>query len=107
MPDVHRGIISDWGGVLTGPLPETIDAWLAADRIDRERYAAVMAEGFAGIGDTRGLGDAIHALERGEVSVPEFEPALAAELRLGDGAPQPPARLSERMCSACHACREL
>ena len=69
MPDVHRGIISDWGGVLTGPLPETIDAWLAADRIDREHYAAVMAEWFAGIGDTRGPGNAIHALERGEVVI--------------------------------------
>ncbi|WP_017593451.1 HAD family hydrolase [Nocardiopsis potens] len=107
MPEVHRGIISDWGGVLTGPLPETIDAWLAADRIDRDHYAAVMAEWFAGIGDARAPGNAIHALERGEISVPEFERSLAAELRLVDGGPVPAEGLIERMFSAFQPVDEM
>ena len=33
-----RGLLVDYGGVLTNPLTETVYAWLAADSIDRQRF---------------------------------------------------------------------
>ncbi|WP_017626447.1 HAD family hydrolase [Nocardiopsis chromatogenes] len=107
MPHALRGIITDWGGVLTDPLGPTIDAWLEADRIDRDHYRAVMREWFAGLRETDGGGNAIHALERGEIPVPEFERRLAAELRLVDGGPVPAEGLISRMFSAFHPVEEM
>ncbi|MGI5118852.1 HAD family hydrolase [Marinactinospora thermotolerans] len=96
MTIARRGIITDWGGVLTSPLPETIDAWLAADGIDHEHYRRVMRgwlqEAYAG-----GAVSPVHALERGEVETTEFERRLAAELRLIDGGAVPAEGLIERM----------
>src|SRR5262249_26791805 len=37
-----RAVIFDWGGVITSPILDTVSAWLAAERIDRESYAAAM-----------------------------------------------------------------
>ena len=37
-----RGVITDWGGVLTNPIADTVNAWLAADLIDRAAYRTVM-----------------------------------------------------------------
>lgn len=107
MPDALRGIITDWGGVLTAPLGPTIESWLAADRIDRDHYAAVMREWFAGLRTTPEGDNAIHALERGEIPVPEFERLLAAELRREDGAPVPADGLISRMFSSFHPVDEM
>ncbi|CAM4258063.1 hypothetical protein GCM10009799_26760 [Nocardiopsis rhodophaea] len=106
MTSTCRGIITDWGGVLTSPLHDTIDAWLDADRIDPDRYREVMrswVEGAYGNGD----GNPIHALERGEVDTGEFERALAAELRLVDGGEVPAVGLIERMFSRFHPVDEM
>ena len=92
-----RGIISDWGGVLTAPLGASIDAWLAADGIDADHYGTVIGSWFAGEGPLARGGNAVHALERGEVDVAEFESALAAGLRLADGGPVPADGLIDRM----------
>src|SRR5260221_6204026 len=37
-----RAVIFDWGGVITNPILDTVAAWLAADPIDRDSYAAAM-----------------------------------------------------------------
>ncbi|RCV55716.1 HAD family hydrolase [Marinitenerispora sediminis] len=93
-----RGVITDWGGVLTSPLLETIDAWLEADRIDHERYRTVMHTWVNGAyGPGAALANPIHALERGEVEPSDFERRLAAELRLVDGGAVPHEGLLERM----------
>lgn len=39
-----RGLITDWGGVLTTPLHDAIEAWIQADDIDVDDYKVVMRE---------------------------------------------------------------
>jgi putative hydrolase of the HAD superfamily len=94
-----RGVIIDWGGVVTGPLLNTIDAWLQAEQIDRDSYAAVMRSWVsAAYGD--GADNPVHALERGECTNEEFEAALAAQLTHVDGRPVVPDGLLARMFAA-------
>ncbi|HEU5156191.1 MAG TPA: HAD family phosphatase [Streptosporangiaceae bacterium] len=91
-----RGLIFDWGGVLTSPLADSIAAWLAADRIDAHGYRTVMrawvAEAYAGGGP-----NPIHGLEDGTLDPAEFERLLAAELRTVDGGPVAAQGLLRRM----------
>lgn len=84
---VPRGLIVDWGGVLTLPLQDVVPAWMADDGIDVEHFRAVMAS-WAGLRDEGGrrvVAEAVdrspvHQLERGEITPEEFERALVAEL---------------------------
>jgi epoxide hydrolase-like predicted phosphatase len=82
-----RGVITDWGGVMTNPISDTVNAWLAAERIDRVSYAGVMrlwlTQAYADGQDH----NPVHALERGECTNAEFELALASQLVLEDGGP--------------------
>ena len=95
-----RGVITDWGGVMTGPIIETVTAWLDADGIDQASYRTVMrawvAQAYAG-------GDAvspIRALERGECTEAEFERQLAEQLVRIDGGAVLPEGLLARMFAA-------
>ncbi|WP_306366250.1 HAD family phosphatase [Nocardiopsis sp. CC223A] len=94
MDGTRRGVISDWGGVLTPPLPDGIRAWLTADRIDVEHYYEVMTPYFDG-----SLADdnPVHALERGEIDTGRFERDLASLLRSTHGGPVVAEGLIERM----------
>jgi len=95
-----RGVIFDWGGVVTSPILDTVAAWLEADRIDRDSYVAAMRPW---VQQAYGPGTAespIHALERGEVSDAEFEATLAALLVGVDGAPVVADGLLKRMFAA-------
>jgi putative hydrolase of the HAD superfamily len=92
-------VIFDWGGVVTGPLLDTIDAWIRAEEIDRDSYTTVMRSWVAAAyGD--GADNPVHALERGECTNEEFEAALAAELTHVDGTPVVPDGLLARMFAA-------
>ncbi len=102
-----RGVISDWGGVLTTPLNETVDAWLAADGIDPEHYRTVMRTWVRNAYAGDGASNPIHLLERGQVATDEFERRLAAELRLVDGGPVPAEGLIKRMFSGFHPVDEM
>ena len=83
---------------MTNPIAETVKVWLAADRIDRDRYVAVMRQWVSvAYGDDPEVTSPIHALERGECTIAEFEHALAAELVLEDGGPVAGPGLLERM----------
>ncbi|MBP2706000.1 HAD family phosphatase [Microbispora sp. RL4-1S] len=82
-----RGVLIDWGGVLTTGLAESVAEWIEADRIDPHHYREVMStlivhayEGGLGPGD-----NPVHALERGELPAAEFERRVAARLRTLDG----------------------
>lgn len=81
-----KGVLIDWGGVLTTGMSQSLAHWLEADRIDAAHYREVMREliRHAYEDDQENL---IHALERGEVSAAEFELDLAAKLRTVDGSP--------------------
>ncbi|WP_285595836.1 HAD family phosphatase [Kineosporia sp. NBRC 101731] len=70
-----RGLIVDWGGVLTAPLDEAITRWVGAEGIDMETYSAVMT------GLVREDKSPIHSLERGELGAAEFEQVLADRFR--------------------------
>lgn len=74
-----RGLVVDWGGVLTSPLPTAMMAWCAADGIDFAQFAAVMREQL-GMAGADAETNPVHALERGELSVPHFETQLARRL---------------------------
>ncbi|GAA0337385.1 HAD family phosphatase [Actinoallomurus spadix] len=92
-----RGLITDWGGVLTTPLKETITAWIEADDIDPDAYKLVMREwvdqAYAGDGAV----NPIHGLEDGSLSPAEFERLLAERLRTRTGTPVPADGLLTRM----------
>jgi len=92
-------VITDWGGVMTKPLTDTVNAWIKADQIDRDSYAAVMR---LWVAQAYGDGDSnpIHALERGECTEEEFERRLAAELTHLDGRPVAAEGLLARMFAA-------
>lgn len=94
------GVLIDWGGVFTSPIPETVRSWAAADGIDWDSYVTVMRPWLFGeIAD--GI-NPVHALERGEWDPAEFERQLAARLVRGDGTPVPALGLLERMFAASH-----
>jgi putative hydrolase of the HAD superfamily len=92
-----RGVITDWGGVMTNPIIESVDAWLAADGIERASYTTVMRRWVRQAYTDGADVNPIHALERGECSNAEFEQALARELVRQDGGPVRSAGLLERM----------
>jgi len=81
-----RGVITDWGGVMTNSIPDTVDSWIAADRINRESYTAVMRSWVAEAYKL-GADNPVHLLERGECPNEEFERLLAEQLLHVDGAP--------------------
>jgi putative hydrolase of the HAD superfamily len=80
-----RGVITDWGGVMTNPIIDTVTAWLEADGIDTVSYKTLMRAWVKqAYGGEPGLYP-IHALERGECTEAEFERQLAQQLVRFDG----------------------
>jgi len=94
-----RGLIVDWGGVLTAPLDEAMLAWARHESVPIEAFQDVMrgwlgqpAEPAAGPAEPAGAGAAArpatapvldspaHDLERGRLSPEDFEIRLAGEL---------------------------
>ena len=89
----------------------TVRAWIAADQIDWDRYVAVvgpwLTEAYAADGangDAAGDGgrpvNPVHALERGECTVADFERMLAGLLVTTNGGPVLAEGLLTRMLSA-------
>lgn len=97
LPVAVRGLITDWGGVLTTPLKETIAAWLTAEDVDPEAYRVVMTEWVRQAYDGDGEVNPIHGLETGLLTPGEFERRLAGRLRTRTGGPVPADGLLTRM----------
>jgi putative hydrolase of the HAD superfamily len=93
--DGLRGVIIDWGGVLTNSIADTVGTWLETDRIDRDGYLAVMVPWLRQAYD--GQDNPVHRLERGEGDPADFERELAARLVRTDGTPVPATGLLTRM----------
>lgn len=93
-------MITDWGGVMTNPLVETVMAWLQADGIDRASYRTVMRAWIAQAYDASHDTNPIRALERGECTEAEFERLLAEQLIRSDGGPVQPDGLLAKMFAA-------
>ncbi len=98
-PSGPRGLILDWGGVLTERLDRAVRAWAASENIDFEHYRQAMRRWFSPEEQLEAEVNPIHALERGEMTVPDFEGRLAAEIQRLDGHPVQPEGLLERMFS--------
>jgi hypothetical protein len=73
-----RGLIMDWGGVLTSPILTTVRAWIEADEIDWETYRLVMKTWLSEAYDIDGGPNPVYALERGECTPAEFEQPASA-----------------------------
>jgi len=76
-----RGLLVDYGGVLTNPLSEIMGGWLRADGINPDRFAEL---------NRRWLGpdagpNPIHDLETGRIDAAEFERRVADELLAESG----------------------
>ena len=115
MARTFRGLIIDWGGVMTSPIADTVRAWLDSEGIDHDSYAAVMRPWVLAAYDPAEDGNPIHALERGECTSGEFERLLASMLVRRDGGQVlaeglltrmfAASLLSEPMYAAVHAVR--
>ena len=92
-----QGLVVDWGGVLTSSLAETMTAWCEADGIDYAHYREVIRSMLGEEYEAEARVNPIHALERGEMTVPHFEIELARRLRTTSGFAVSAAGLLERM----------
>ncbi len=72
-----RGLIVDWGGVLTMPIHMAIGSWLKATGVERDHYGAVLGRW---IEPLPGEMSPVHQLERGEIAVEDFEHMLSSAL---------------------------
>jgi epoxide hydrolase-like predicted phosphatase len=93
----RRAVITDWGGVMTSPIADSVNSWLAAEGIDRASYATVMRRWVRAAYADGADASPVHALERGECTNEEFERALAGELVLVTGGPVASTGLLTRM----------
>jgi putative hydrolase of the HAD superfamily len=80
-----RGLLVDWGGVLTGDLRAAVASWAESDGIDVDAWVATMREWFGDDYAAEARLNPVHALERGEMTVPDFDVRLAAELTRRSG----------------------
>ena len=86
MPEL-RGLVVDWGGVLTSNLGVALEAWAEADGIDYAHYQDVMRTLLGTAAEQEARYNPVHALERGEIEVPDFEQRLADALTARSGRP--------------------
>lgn len=94
-----RGLIVDWGGVLTGNLRDAVERWAESEEIDVEAYFGVMRDWFGASAELEARYNPVHALERGELELEHFEERLAAAISERTGAPQPAGGLLRRLFS--------
>ena len=94
-----RGLLVDWGGVLTTALEDSMSRWADATGIDFASFRAAMRSWLGDIEAEIAAVNPVHALERGEIEVPHFEEQLARRLSTTTGTPVPPDGLLDRMFS--------
>ncbi|MFJ9841328.1 HAD family hydrolase [Kitasatospora sp. NPDC101155] len=87
-------VVFDYGGVLTGPVRESIAAWLKADGIEPASFSRTLK---AWLSRDAEQGTPVHRLETGELTVEQFDTLLAAELTTVDGRPVDPVGVLDRL----------
>jgi epoxide hydrolase-like predicted phosphatase len=73
---VPVGLVVDWGGVLTTGIGDAVSTWAQAEGIDYGHYLAALKQ-WIGPEAVDPAENPVHALERGELEVPDFERRLA------------------------------
>ncbi len=96
-PSRPRALVVDWGGVLTTGLDVCVPAWAERDGVDFAAFATVLDEWLGPAAAREAAVNPVHALERGEMRIPDFERLLAARLRTFDGRPVVADGLIDRM----------
>jgi epoxide hydrolase-like predicted phosphatase len=96
-PRELRGLVVDWGGVLTGDLRSAVESWARTDGVDLAAYGSIMRDWFGEPVGAEARLNPIHALERGEMTVPDFERRLAAALTERSGVEHRADGLLDRM----------
>jgi putative hydrolase of the HAD superfamily len=89
-PAVHRdgsikALVTDWGGVLTSSFEAAVTPWAAAEGIDLEVYFAIMRDWIRAEAGPAHAANPVHALERGELELVDFERLLLDELTVRTG----------------------
>jgi epoxide hydrolase-like predicted phosphatase len=92
-----RGLVVDWGGVLTHDLGVATSAWAGANGVDEGSFRALMREWLGPAVGTEARFNPVHALERGEIDLPDFERRLSEHLATKSGVPVEPEGLLSRM----------
>jgi len=87
-------VLFDYGGVMTGPVGDSIRAWHAADGIDPASFTRTLKQWLS---RTVNWETPIHRLETGDISIEEFEATFAAELTTTAGAAPEAAGILGRM----------
>jgi epoxide hydrolase-like predicted phosphatase len=80
LPSGLTGLIVDWGGVLTGDLSVAVRTWAQSDGIDLDAYFEILRDWLGEPYSEQARRNPIHALERGELTVPDFDQRLASAL---------------------------
>jgi putative hydrolase of the HAD superfamily/hydrolase len=93
---VPRGLLVDWGGVLTSGLEPALRRWAELDGFDFDSYLEAVLKWLPSETAAAEF-NPVHALERGQIAVPDFERKLASMLVRHDGTPVPAEGLIERM----------
>ncbi|HSX67771.1 HAD family phosphatase [Nocardioides sp.] len=93
-PPLVDAVLFDYGGVMTGPVGDSIRAWHTADGIDPASFTRTLKQWLS---RTVNWETPIHQLETGALSIAEFERIFAAELTTVDGVPPEAAGILGRM----------
>jgi putative hydrolase of the HAD superfamily len=88
-----RGLLVDFGGVLTTSMGRAFSEFCVAEGVDPERFKQVIGEAYGADG-THGM---VGKLERGEIEVEEFERWLAEHLSEGLETPLEAVGIRDRM----------
>ncbi|HWA66786.1 MAG TPA: HAD family phosphatase [Mycobacteriales bacterium] len=94
-----KGVIFDYGGVLTSPLINSMSSFVDGDGIDPDSFRDAMRDWLGTSYGEDAQESPVHALERGEIEVPDFERELAKRLKTVDGRPVEGEGLLTRMFS--------
>lgn len=78
---IPKALIVDWGGVLTNGLDHMLTNWTKEENIDLQTYYKVFNEWLGPEAEKEMRINPIHALEKGEMDVPDFEKELANALK--------------------------
>jgi epoxide hydrolase-like predicted phosphatase len=96
-PRKLSALVVDYGGVLTSPLQDSMQAWCEDDEIDLASFRRVMGDWLGTSYGVEATTNPAHALERGEMAIPDFERELARRLTTHDGRAVEPEGLLGRM----------
>jgi epoxide hydrolase-like predicted phosphatase len=92
-----RGLVVDWGGVLTGDMRTAVQSWSESDGVPLDVYVGVIRDWMGEPYGVEARLNPIHALERGEITVPDFETRLGAALTERTGRTFDPDGLLDRL----------